>query len=115
MMAALGLLDRLPACTDLVTKPWVFEAGVEVLDQPFVAYGSRATARGFLSSTYLSTWVIASLAGRNQAADVLSEVAPVGEPTFVDHALSVIEPFLALPGFVLQQSNDPKSDRSAHN
>ncbi len=98
MMSRLGLLEGLPACTDLVTKPWVIEAGVEVLDQPFVAHGSRATAGGCLSSTYLSTWVIASLAGRDQAAEVLQTVAPVGETAFVDHALSIIEPFLATAG-----------------
>ena len=32
-----GLLGGLPACTDLTTKPWVIEAGVEVLNQPFNA------------------------------------------------------------------------------
>jgi hypothetical protein len=93
MMSRLGLLEGLPACTDLVTKPWVIEAGVEVLDQPFVAHGSRAKAGGCLSSTYLSAWVIASLAGRAQAAEVVRTVAPVGEPSFVDHALSIIEPY----------------------
>ena len=97
MMARLGLLDGLPACTDLQTKPWVIEAGLDVLDRPFVAHGNRATAGGCLSSTYLSAWVIASLAGREQAGDVLRAVAPVGESTFVDHALSVIEPFLGPP------------------
>jgi transcriptional regulator GlxA family with amidase domain len=98
MMARLGLLDGLPACTDLQTKPWVIEAGVEVLDRPFVANGNRATAGGCLSSTYLSAWVIASLAGRGQAGDVLRMVAPVGEPSFVNHALSIIDPFLAPAG-----------------
>jgi transcriptional regulator GlxA family with amidase domain len=94
MMSALGLLDRVPACTDLATRPWVIEAGVEVLDQPFVAHGRRATAGGCLASAYLSAWVIASIAGRVQAADILASVAPVGEPTFVDHALSIIDPYL---------------------
>jgi len=104
LMSRLGLLKGLPACTDLVTKPWVIEAGVEVLDQPFVAYGSRATAGGCMSSTYLSGWVIASLAGRDQAAEVLRTVAPVGEPTFVDHALSIIAPFLSPAGVSLRDS-----------
>ena len=45
VLAALGLLDGVPACTDLTTKPWVQEAGVEVLEQPFFARGNVATAR----------------------------------------------------------------------
>ena len=40
VLAKLGLLDGVPACTDLVTKPWVEEAGVCVLNQPFVAHGN---------------------------------------------------------------------------
>ncbi|HEX2084014.1 MAG TPA: DJ-1/PfpI family protein, partial [Xanthomonadaceae bacterium] len=31
ILAKLGLLSGVPACTDLTTKPWVQEAGVEVL------------------------------------------------------------------------------------
>src|SRR5262245_21921955 len=31
VLAKLGLLDGVPACTDSTTKPWVEEAGVEVL------------------------------------------------------------------------------------
>lgn len=37
ILAKLGLLDGVPACTDLTTKPWVQEAGVTVLNQPFFA------------------------------------------------------------------------------
>jgi transcriptional regulator GlxA family with amidase domain len=32
VLAKLGLLENVPACTDLITKPWVVEAGVEVLN-----------------------------------------------------------------------------------
>src|SRR5271166_367624 len=46
LLARLGLLGDLPACTDLTTKPWVIEAGVKVLDQPFYAQGNLATAGG---------------------------------------------------------------------
>ena len=35
VLAKLGLLDDVPACTDLISKPWVQEAGVNVVDQPF--------------------------------------------------------------------------------
>src|SRR5215510_1428860 len=38
VLARLGLLNGVPACTDSITKPWVEEAGVEVLEQPFVAH-----------------------------------------------------------------------------
>src|SRR4051812_20615800 len=34
MLAKLGLVGALPACTDLTTKPWVIEAGVNVVDAP---------------------------------------------------------------------------------
>lgn len=36
LLAKLGLLNGLPACTDHLTKPWVIEAGVKVLEHdPF--------------------------------------------------------------------------------
>ena len=54
VLAKLGLLGDVPACTDLTTKPWVQEAGVEVLNQPFFARGSVATAGGCLASPYLA-------------------------------------------------------------
>lgn len=57
------LLEDDPACTDLLTKPWVQEAGVEVLNQPFYADGNVATAGGCLSSQYLAAWVIARFGG----------------------------------------------------
>ncbi|MBP9235431.1 MAG: DJ-1/PfpI family protein, partial [Hyphomonadaceae bacterium] len=40
VLAKLGLIGAVPACTDLTTKPWVQEAGVEVLNQPFFAAGN---------------------------------------------------------------------------
>jgi len=59
LLARLGLLDSVPACTDLITKPWVQEAGVEVLDQPFFARGKHCTAGGCLASQYLAVWIVA--------------------------------------------------------
>src|SRR6201999_2153063 len=59
LLAKLGLIGDLPACTDLTTKPWVIEAGVRVLDAPFVAHGNVATAGGCLASQYLAGWMIA--------------------------------------------------------
>lgn len=41
-------------CTDLTTKRWVQEAGVDVLNQPIFARGNVATAGGCLASLYLA-------------------------------------------------------------
>lgn len=79
LLARLGLLGTLPACTDLTTKPWVQEAGVEVLDQPFAAHGNVATAGGCLASQYLAAWLLTRLLGREAAEAALHYVAPVGE------------------------------------
>jgi transcriptional regulator GlxA family with amidase domain len=96
VLARLGLLGDVPACTDLITKPWVQEAGVEVLDQPFFARGNIATAGGCLSSAYLGAWVIARLQGAESAASALRYVAPVGEKeAFVSQAMKHVAPSLA--------------------
>jgi len=95
LMAKLGLLQTLPACTDLTTKPWVVEAGVEVLNQPFFARDNLATAGGCLAAPYLAAWAITRLAGEQVSAEVLHYVAPVGEKqVFVERALNVIRPYL---------------------
>ena len=94
-MAKLGLLDDVPACTDLTTKPWVEEAGGNVLNQPFVAKGNVATAGGCLASQYLAAWVIARLEGIEAAKSAMHYVAPVGEKDdYVARALRNITPFL---------------------
>lgn len=95
VLAKLGLLGSVPACTDLTTKPWVQEAGIEVLNQPFFASGNVAPAGGCLASSYLAAWVIARLLGPEEAAAALHYVAPVGEKdAFVENALSNIKPYL---------------------
>ncbi len=95
MLAKLGLVGDLPACTDLTTKPWVIEAGVDVVDAPFVAHGNVATAGGCLASQYLAAWTIARLAGLADAEEAIRYVAPVGEKeTWVERALGVVTPFL---------------------
>jgi transcriptional regulator GlxA family with amidase domain len=95
MLARLGLLDGVPACTDLTTKPWVVEAGVTVLDQPFFARGNVATAGGCLASQYLACWVIARLQGAEAARSAMHYVAPVGEKDeYVARAMRNIEPCL---------------------
>ncbi len=95
LLATLGLLGDLPACTDLTTKPWVIEAGVKVLDQPFTAKDNVATAGGCLGSQYLATWIIAKLSSKESAASAIHYVAPVGEKeALVNHCLSVVMPFI---------------------
>lgn len=95
MLAKLGLLGNVPACTDLTTKPWVIEAGVEVLNQPFYARGNVATAGGCLSSQYLAAWIIARTEGEDAAKNALHYVAPVGEKEqYVARALHNITPYL---------------------
>lgn len=95
VLARLGLLSDLPACTDLTTKPWVQAAGVSVLNQPFVAHGNVATTGGCLAAPYLAAWVIARLEGLDAAESALHYVAPVGEKeAYVARAMDHIERYL---------------------
>ncbi|KAB2902064.1 MAG: AraC family transcriptional regulator [Burkholderiaceae bacterium] len=95
LLGRLGLLDGLPACTDLTSKPWVVESGVNVIDRPFAARGNVATAGGCLASQYLVAWLIARLKGVEQAREVLHYFAPVGEKqVYVERALGHVIPCL---------------------
>ncbi|SFW60312.1 DJ-1/PfpI family protein [Pseudomonas sp. NFACC19-2] len=95
LLARLGLLDGVAACTDLTSKPWVEAAGVAVLDQPLFARGNVATAGGCLASTYLAAWVIARLVGLDEARQALHYVAPVGEKVqYLARAMAAIGPYL---------------------
>ena len=95
ILAKLGLLDAIPACTDLLTKPWVQEAGIEILDQPFFAKGNIATSGGCLASQYLASWVIARLEGIEAAKSAMHYVAPVGEKDdYVTRMLRNVTPYL---------------------
>ncbi len=95
ILGKLGLLDKVPACTDLTTKPWAEEAGIAVLNQPFFAKGNIATAGGCLASTYLAAWFIARLAGAEAAQAAIHYVAPVGEKDdYVSRAMRNITPYL---------------------
>ena len=94
-MAKKGLIGTLPACTDLTTKPWVQEAGINVIDAPFYAKDNLATAGGCMSSQYLAAWVITKLAGEEEAKEVIYYVAPVGQKEdYVERIISVVKPFL---------------------
>ncbi|MES2951039.1 MAG: DJ-1/PfpI family protein [Pseudomonadota bacterium] len=95
ILAKLGLLNGVPACTDLTTKPWVQEAGITVLNQPFTAKGNVATAGGCLSAPYLAAWVIARLASVEAAQEAMYYFAPVGEKEeYVARAMGHIAPTL---------------------
>lgn len=94
LLARLGLLGDMPACTDPATRPWVIEAGVRVLeDEPFHARGAIATAGGGMAAAYLCAWVMLRHAGRDAAARALREAAPAGdEDAWVQRVLGVVEP-----------------------
>lgn len=95
ILAKLGLLGDMPACTDLITRPWVQEAGVQVLAQPFHARGNLATAGGCFASQYLAAWIIARAAGPAAARAALHYVAPVGEKEdYVERAMRHVAPAL---------------------
>ena len=95
LLGQLGVLQGVPACTDLTSKPWVIEAGVKVVDAPFVAHGNVATAGGCLASQYLAAWMIARLATPHDAEDAIHYVAPVGEKAeYVARAMAAVGPYL---------------------
>jgi transcriptional regulator GlxA family with amidase domain len=95
LLARLGLLADMPACTDLTTKPWLIEAGVRVEDAPFHARGPIATAGGCLASQYLATWLMLRGAGEAATVQALHYAAPVGEKdAYVARLLAVVRPFV---------------------
>lgn len=95
LMARLGLLADLPACTDSATKPWLIEAGVRVDDAPFHARGPIATAGGCLASQYLAAWMMVRGAGLTAATRALHDAAPVGDKdAYVARLLEVVVPFI---------------------
>jgi transcriptional regulator GlxA family with amidase domain len=95
LLARLGLLSDMPACTDLATKPWLLAAGVRVEEAPFHARGPIATAGGCLASQYLATWLMVRGAGFDTAARALHYAAPVGEKeAYVAKLLDVVRPFV---------------------
>ncbi len=94
ILAQLGLLESLPVCTDLGTKPVAEAAGLRVLNQPFFAQGNLASAGGCLSGQYLATWMIWRLLGKEAAIDALSYVAPVGQEDYISRAIAVVSEYM---------------------
>jgi transcriptional regulator GlxA family with amidase domain len=104
VLAKLGLLGDRPACTDVTTKPWVIEAGVRVLDQPFYADGNIATAGGCLAQQYLATWVLLRGGSREDAEFALQYVAPVGEKSdYSKRAFANVEPYITATAILTPQ------------
>jgi len=94
ILAKLGILKDVPACTDSMTKRWVQEASIEVLNQPLFAKDSVATAGGCLASSYLTAWIISKLGDFDAARKALHYFAPVGEKDeFVQRAIKNISPY----------------------
>ncbi len=95
LLARLGLLADMPACTDSTTRPWLMEVGVRVEDAPFHARGPIGTAGGCMSSQYLAAWVMLRVAGEAAATRALHYVGPVGEKeAYVKRILDVVRPFV---------------------
>jgi len=98
ILAQLDLLDGMPACTDVSTRPLLEKAGVEVLDRAFRADGNIATAGGCLASQYLCAWVLHRTLGQEAVARGIGYVAPVGqEDEYIARALAAVAPVGAEP------------------
>jgi transcriptional regulator GlxA family with amidase domain len=92
VLAKLGLLGSMPVCTDTTSRPFVEDCGVTVLDAPFHAEGSIATAGGCLASQYLAAWAISRTVGDAAARAAIDYAAPVGEKdTTVQHVMATIQ------------------------
>ena len=95
LMAKMGLIGTMPACTDLTTKPLAQKAGINVIDAPFYAKDNLSTAGGCMSSQYLAAWVITKLMNEKEAAEAIYYVAPVGQKDeYVDRIMKVVKPFI---------------------
>ncbi|MFE1415257.1 DJ-1/PfpI family protein [Streptomyces sp. NPDC058746] len=91
VLARLGLLGTMPACTDMTSRPFVEACGVTVLDTPFHAEGNIATAGGCLASEYLAAWTISRTLGEDAARDAIDYAAPVGEKQArVEHVMRAV-------------------------
>jgi transcriptional regulator GlxA family with amidase domain len=95
LLARMGLLADMPACTDLTTKPWLLAAGVRVEDAAFHARGPIATAGGCLAAQYLATWMMWRGASLDTATRALHYATPVGEKdAYLGRLLDVVRPFI---------------------
>lgn len=98
LLARLGLTGDMPVCTDTTSRPFVEAAGAAVIEAPFHARGTIATAGGCMAAHYLAAWAIAMGSGAAAARAVIDYVAPVGEKAeTVARVMGVVAPFLPVP------------------
>lgn len=98
LLARLGLTGEMPVCTDTTSRPFVEAAGAAVIEAPFHARGTIATAGGCMAAHYLAAWAIAMGSGAAAARAVIDYVAPVGEKAeTVARVMGVVAPFLPVP------------------
>ena len=86
VLAKLGLLNGKTATTYPTSKPVLESLGIEVVEKPFIAHGSVATAGGCLAQQYLIGWVVEQLAGRDWSELIVKAIQPVGEGLFFKDA-----------------------------
>lgn len=95
ILAKMGLLTGVPACTDHYTRPALAEMGIQIVDRAFQANGNVATAGGCLSSQYIATWMVAKRLGVDVARKMIYDVAPIGEKDdYIARALGAVMPFV---------------------
>jgi transcriptional regulator GlxA family with amidase domain len=95
LLARLGLIRGLPACTDEKTRPHLTALGFAVLDTPFFASGNIAMAGGCLSGVYLAAFLLTRLVGADAAREAVRYVAPVGEKdAFAARTLDVVADYV---------------------
>ena len=95
VLARLGLLRDIPACTDMITRPELEAAGVQVIEAPFYARGNIASAGGCLSAQYLATWVIWRSIGKDAAIEALTYVVPVGQQEeYISRAIRAVAEYV---------------------
>lgn len=93
ILARLGLLGDMPACTDNITRPYLEAAGARVVARTFSARGPVATVGGCLAAPCLAAWLLLHRATRQDAEAALGSVAPVGErEDFVQRTLALVAP-----------------------
>ena len=78
LLAALGLLEGKRATTYPTAVQLLRDAGVEVVDEPFVREGNIATAAACLAGVDLAGWVIETFLGKGARDAALAEVRPAG-------------------------------------
>jgi putative intracellular protease/amidase len=86
LLHALGLLEGKRATTYPTVTEILRDAGVRVVDEPFVREGNVATAAACLAGIDLASWVIETLLGAEARDAALSEVQPVRAAAGVSNA-----------------------------